>query len=44
MIAFQEWIAGPWGPVLIFVLRLIDVSMATVRILLIQRRRSPVPF
>lgn len=39
----QEWIAGPWGPLLIFVLRLTDVSMATVRTLLIHRGRSWVP-
>lgn len=39
----EELIAGPWGPVLIFVLRLSDVSLATVRILLIHRQRSLVP-
>ena len=39
----QELIAGPWGPALIFVLRLTDVSLATVRILLIHRQRSLVP-
>jgi uncharacterized protein YebE (UPF0316 family) len=29
--------AGPWGPLLIFGLRIIDVSMATVRMLLAMR-------
>jgi uncharacterized protein YebE (UPF0316 family) len=38
-----EWIAGPWGPILIFFLRLTDVSMATVRTLLIHRGRAWVP-
>ena len=29
--------AGPWGPILIFGLRIVDVSMATIRMLLIMR-------
>jgi uncharacterized protein YebE (UPF0316 family) len=29
--------AGPWGPLLIFGLRIVDVSMATMRMLLIMR-------
>ncbi len=36
-------IAGPTGPVLIFLLRVADVSLATVRSLLIARRRELVP-
>jgi uncharacterized protein YebE (UPF0316 family) len=37
--------AGPWGPVLIFGLRIIDVSLSTLRILLVVRnRRLLVPF
>jgi uncharacterized protein YebE (UPF0316 family) len=31
--------AGPWGPLLIFALRIVDVSMATVRTLLIMRNQ-----
>ncbi|GMV04102.1 MAG: hypothetical protein AMXMBFR53_03830 [Gemmatimonadota bacterium] len=33
----QELLAGPFGPILIFGLRVTDVSMATVRVLLIVR-------
>ncbi|MGD8320008.1 MAG: DUF5698 domain-containing protein [Gemmatimonadota bacterium] len=33
----QELLAGPFGPILIFFLRITDVSMATVRMLLIVR-------
>lgn len=33
----QELLAGPWGPILIFFLRITDVSMATVRTLLMVR-------
>jgi len=33
----QELLAGPFGPILIFCLRVTDVSMATVRVLLIVR-------
>lgn len=33
----QELLAGPAGPILIFFLRITDVSMATVRVLLIVR-------
>jgi uncharacterized protein YebE (UPF0316 family) len=37
--------AGPWGPLIIFGLRIIDVSMSTVRILLAVRgHRYIVPF
>ncbi len=32
-----ELLAGPFGPVLIFLLRIVDVSMATVRTLLVVR-------
>lgn len=40
----QELLAGPAGPIIIFFLRLTDVSMATVRMLLIVRgRRMLVP-
>jgi len=36
--------AGPWGPVIIFFLRIVDVSMATTRILLAMRNaRVAVP-
>jgi uncharacterized protein YebE (UPF0316 family) len=36
--------AGAWGPVLIFCLRIVDVSLATLRMLLVVRgRRIPVP-
>jgi len=33
----QELVAGPGGPVVVFLLRMTDVSMATVRMLLIVR-------
>jgi uncharacterized protein YebE (UPF0316 family) len=32
--------AGPWGPLLIFGLRIVDVSMATIRMLLIMRNQK----
>jgi len=32
-----ELLAGPWGPLIIFSLRVVDVSMSTMRILLIVR-------
>lgn len=32
-----ELLSGPWGPVLIFLLRLVDVSLATLRIMLVVR-------
>jgi len=32
-----ELFAGPWGPILIFALRIVDVSLATMRILLSVR-------
>ncbi len=36
--------AGPWGPVLIFCLRIVDVSLQTVRVLLTMRNiRALVP-
>lgn len=34
-----ELLAGPWGPLLIFALRVIDVSMGTMRTLLVVRGR-----
>lgn len=41
---FQELLAGPTGPIVIFFLRMTDVSMATVRMLLMVRgRRMLVP-
>lgn len=39
-----ELFAGPWGPILIFGLRIVDVSLATIRLLLIMRdARTIVP-
>jgi uncharacterized protein YebE (UPF0316 family) len=39
-----ELFAGPWGPLLIFSLRIVDVSLATVRMLLVMRnQRVAVP-
>jgi len=35
----QELVVGPFGPFIIFLLRLTDVTMATVRMLLIMRNR-----
>jgi uncharacterized protein YebE (UPF0316 family) len=35
----SELVAGPWGPLFVFALRATDVSMATVRMLLIVRGR-----
>jgi uncharacterized protein YebE (UPF0316 family) len=35
----QELVAGPAGPLVVFLLRVTDVSMATVRMLLIMRNR-----
>lgn len=35
----QELVAGPFGPIAVFFLRVTDVSMATVRMLLIMRGR-----
>ena len=37
MEALQALFAGPWGPLLIFGLRVVDVSMSTIRILLSVR-------
>ena len=40
-----ELFAGPWGPLVIFVLRIVDVSLSTVRILLSVRGHTRiVPF
>lgn len=33
----QEWFSGPWGPVVIFFLRIGDVSLGTVRLMLLSR-------
>lgn len=39
-----ELFAGPWGPLLIFFLRIVDVSLATLRILFTMRdQRTLVP-
>jgi uncharacterized protein YebE (UPF0316 family) len=36
--------AGPWGPVVIFLLRIVDVSLSTLRILLsVRNQRALVP-
>jgi len=32
-----ELLSGPWGPLVIFLLRIVDVSMATVRVTMIVR-------
>lgn len=32
-----ELLSGPWGPLLIFFLRMVDVTMATMRIILVVR-------
>jgi uncharacterized protein YebE (UPF0316 family) len=32
-----ELLGGPWGPLVIFLLRIVDVSMATIRVTLIVR-------
>ncbi len=40
-----ELFAGPWGPILIFGLRIVDVTLATMRMLLVMRnQRAIVPF
>lgn len=40
-----ELLAGPWGPLLIFLLRICDVSMATMRMIFIVRgSRRLAPF
>lgn len=45
MLILQEIFAGPWGPLVIFGLRIVDVSLATLRMLLTVRgRRVVVPF
>lgn len=36
----DELFGGAWGPLLIFVLRIIDVSLATLRMLMIMRGRK----
>ena len=44
MNAIELVFAGPWGPLLIFVLRIVDVSLATTRMLLAVRgQRALVP-
>ena len=35
----QELVAGPMGPLVVYFLRVTDVSMATIRMLLIMRNR-----
>lgn len=37
MIAIEALFSGPWGPLVIFGLRIVDVSMATMRMLLTMR-------
>lgn len=37
MSELSEIFAGPWGPAIIFFLRIVDVSLATIRMLLIMR-------
>lgn len=32
-----ELLAGPWGPLLIFLIRIVDVSLSTFRMLLVVR-------
>lgn len=40
-----ELFAGPWGPVIIFGLRIVDVTLATMRMLLVMRNQKViVPF
>jgi uncharacterized protein YebE (UPF0316 family) len=39
MVGIDALFAGPWGPVLIFLLRICDVSLSTVRILLSMRNQ-----
>lgn len=44
MAGIDALFAGPWGPVLIFVLRIFDVSLSTLRILLsVRNQRVMVP-
>lgn len=44
MSSLDQLFAGPWGPVLIFFLRIIDVSLATIRMLLsVRGSRVAVP-
>jgi uncharacterized protein YebE (UPF0316 family) len=40
MEALDALFAGPWGPIVIFMLRIVDVSMSTVRIVLAVRGRK----
>lgn len=45
MQSLSELFAGPWGPLVIFALRIVDVSLSTVRILLSVRGHTRiVPF
>ena len=40
-----ELFAGPWGPLIIFGLRIVDVTLATMRMLLVMRnQKAIVPF
>ncbi len=44
MDALDPLFAGPWGPILIFCLRIVDVSLATIRVLLaVRNNRMAVP-
>jgi len=36
----EELFSGPWGPLVIFLLRIVDVSLATLRMLMIMRGRK----
>ncbi len=38
-VMLQELVAGPFGPLVVYLLRVTDVSMATIRMLLIMRNR-----
>lgn len=45
METFTALLIGPWGPILIFFLRIVDVSLDTIRVLLAMRgMRYVVPF
>lgn len=36
----EDLFGGPWGPLIIFTLRIVDVSLATLRMLMIMRGRK----
>ena len=38
-----ELLSGPWGPLLIFLFRIVDVSLGTLRMLLAVRGRRVLP-